>query len=152
MLNVSDPRLKRLYDYWVEKKGARRMPARADLDPLDMIYVLGDLMLVEVIDEAVPRFRIRLHGSNLAARAGYDLTGKILDELPHNEFRSIVKEAWTEVVATAEPRHCLQDAVLDGRLYRYESIVLPLSPDGERVNMELVGLVHLSTAGSLDER
>jgi hypothetical protein len=142
-LPISDPRLQRLYGYWSTKKGQRKMPSRADIDVLDLRYVLGNIMLVDVIEGSPPRFRIRLHGSNLSARAGYELTGKMLDELPESEFRKQVRERWTEVATTGEPRRCDRNLrVFDSRSYHYESIVLPLSADGETVNMELVALIY----------
>ena len=140
--DISHPRLQRLYAYWSAKRGERKMPSRGDLDVADMRYVLGNLMLVEVMDGTAPRFRIRLHGSNLAQRAGYELTGKMLDELPQSEFRRNVGQRWSEVATTGEPRHCRRDSAFDGRTYRYESIILPLSTDGESVNMALVALIH----------
>ena len=142
-LPISHPRLQRLYGYWSTKKGQRKMPSRADIDVLDLRYVLGNIMLVDVIEGSPPRFRIRLHGSNLSERAGYELTGKMLDELPESEFRQQVRERWTEVATTGEPRHCDRNLhVFDSRSYHYESIVLPLSADGETVNMELVALIY----------
>jgi hypothetical protein len=142
-LPISHPRLQRLYGYWSTKKGQRKMPSRADIDVLDVRYVLGNIMLVDVIEGSPPRFRIRLHGSNLSERAGYELTGKMLDELSESEFRTQVRERWTEVATTGEPRHCDRNLhVFDGRSYHYESIVLPLSADGETVNMELVALIY----------
>ena len=141
-LTISHPRLQRLYAYWSAKRGQRKMPARGDLDVADMRYVLGNVMLVEVIDAAPPRFRIRLHGSKLAERAGHELTGKMLDELPRSEFRDNVGQRWAEVAASGEPRHCSRDGRFDGMPYRYESIILPLSADGATVNMELVALIH----------
>ena len=142
-LPISHPRLQRLYGYWSTKKGQRKMPSRADIDVLDLRYVLGNIMLVDVIEGSPPRFRIRLHGSNLSERAGYELTGKMLDELPESEFRKQVRERWTEVATTGEPHHCDRNLhVLDSRSYHYESIVLPLSADGETVNMELVALIY----------
>ena len=141
-LPISHPRLQRLYAYWSTKKGQRKMPSRADIDVLDLRYVLGNIMLVDVIEGSPPRFRIRLHGSNLSERAGYELTGKMLDELPESEFRRNVRQQWTEVATTGEPRQCRRDSSFDGRPYRYESIILPLSADGETVNMELVALIH----------
>jgi len=139
---ISHPRLQRLYAYWSAKRGARKMPSRADIDVLDLRYVLGNLMLVEVVGGPPPRFHIRVHGSNLAERAGYELTGKMLDELPEDEFRKEVGQKWTEVAATGEPMHCDRDLRINGRPpYRYESIILPLSADGETVNMELVAVI-----------
>ena len=104
---------------------------------------VGAVSAVQVEPGSPPRFRIRLHGSNLSGRAGYELTGKMLDELPESEFRKQVRERWTEVAATGEPRHCDRNLhVFDRRSYHYESIVLPLSADGETVNMELVALIY----------
>ncbi len=84
-LEISHPRLQRLYQYWSAKRGQRKMPSRADIAVSDIAYVVGDVMLVDVIDGAPPRFRIRLHGTNLAERAGHEITGKMLDELPEND-------------------------------------------------------------------
>ena len=68
---IADPRLRRFYDYWTGKCGERRFPARRDIDPLDFPYVLGNLMLVDVLRDP-QRFRVRLHGTNLVARMHYD--------------------------------------------------------------------------------
>jgi hypothetical protein len=96
-LPISHPRLQQLYAYWSAKKGQRKMPSRADIDVLDLRYVMGNMMLVDVIGGSPLRFRIRLHGSHLSQRAGYELTGKMLDELPETDFRKEVRERWTEV-------------------------------------------------------
>lgn len=140
-IEIHHPRLQRLYDYWLAKRGQRTMPSRADIDVPDIAYVLGDVMLVDVIG-APPRFRIRLHGSNLSLRAGYELTGRMLDELPETEFRRQVHERWTAVASSGQPLCCDRDGAFDGRPYRYESLILPLSADGESVNMELIALIH----------
>jgi hypothetical protein len=76
MLMITDPKLQQLYDYWLDKRNGQRYPARADIDPLEMRYAMGNIMLVEVLGELLPRFRIRLHGSNLVPRHGGEHTGK----------------------------------------------------------------------------
>jgi hypothetical protein len=139
---IAHPKLKRLYDYWLAKRGDRKMPARADLDPIDMTFVIGNLILVDVVDASPPRFRIRLHGTNLVQRVGYELTGKMLDELPQNEFRKLAQESFTRVVATAEPTAGKRDRVIDARFARYETVIMPLSSDGERVERLIVGLIY----------
>jgi len=142
MPDIVNPRLRRLYDYWSEKRGERKAPARADIDPIDMAFALGNVILVEVLPETPPRFRIRLHGTTLAQRVGYDLTGKMLDEMPVPEFRDLSRRSFTKVVNSGEPLHVLADRMVDDRMQRYESIIMPLSGDGERVDMLLVGLVY----------
>src|SRR5215471_13459596 len=83
---IREPRLKRLFAYWCAAKRGRRMPARRDLDPLDFPYALGYVMLVDVLREPL-RFRVRLHGTEITRRVFYDLTGKLLDDIPDPEYR-----------------------------------------------------------------
>ena len=138
---IKHPRLRQLYDYWDGKRGDRPMPARADLDPIDIRFAIGDVILVDVLDEESPRFRIRLHGTNLAERTNFDLTGKMLDEMPAPEFRELVTRTFRRVVHTREPLHALAERLLDGRVHRYETIIMPLSSDGERIDRPMVGMI-----------
>jgi hypothetical protein len=146
MVTINHPKLKRLYDYWSERRGERVMPSRADIDPLDMTFVMGNIILVDVLDEEPLRFRIRLHGSNLSQRAGYELTGKMLDELPVTEFRALALQSFTHVATTAKPLQSNRDRIIDGRSTRYETIIMPLSSDGERVDRLLIGLIYADEA------
>jgi hypothetical protein len=142
MLEILHPKLKRLYEYWCEKRGERKMPARADLDPLDMTFIIGNIILVDVIDGSPLRFSIRLHGTNLVQQVGYELTGKMLDELPQNEFRKLAQESFTRVATSAEPTAGKRDRVIDERFARYETVIMPLSSDGQRVERLLIGLIY----------
>jgi hypothetical protein len=140
LADVVDPLLRRLFVYWDGKRGGRRMPARSDVDPLDLRFILGQLILVDVMPGPPPRFRIRLHGTELAQRAGYELTGKMLDELPSTEFRTLAQRSFATTAETRLPFHSIRDRLLDGKPRRYESLMLPLSADGDGVDMLLVGL------------
>jgi hypothetical protein len=140
LADVVDPLLRRLFVYWDGKRGGRRMPARSDVDPLDLRFILGQLILVDVMPDPPPRFRIRLHGTELAQRAGYELTGKMLDELPTTEFRLLAQRSFATTAETRLPFHSIRDRLLDGKPRRYETLMLPLSADGDGVDMLLVGL------------
>ena len=118
------------------------MPSRADIDPLEMTFIIGNLILVDVIPGTPLGFRIRLHGTNLVERAHYELTGKMLDDLPQVEFRNLTRKSFTKVANTAEPLRVLNDRVLDDQLRRYETIILPLSVDDTRVDMLLCGMIY----------
>lgn len=142
-LEISNPRLRRLYETWLEKQAGKPYPARSDFDPVnDLRFILGNLMLVDVVGGDPPDFRIRLHGSSLVVRHGYELTGKMLDELPIPEQRDRARQTFSTVVATGEPLHSNRDQLFGDRLRRYEAIVLPLSNNGATVDMLLVGLIH----------
>ena len=142
MLMIKHPRLQQLYDYWSTKRGARKMPSRADIDPLDMTFIIGNVILVDVIAGTPLGFRIRLHGTNLVERVHYELTGKMLDDLPQVQFRNLTRKSFAKVAKTAEPLRALNDRVLDDQLRRYETVILPLSGDGARVDMLLCGMIY----------
>jgi hypothetical protein len=139
--DITEPRLQRLYSYWLERKGSRRLPARRDIDPLDFTYLLGHIMLIDVL--LVPlRFRVRVHGTEMARRAHYELTGKLLDELPISEYRTYVIERCRNLVETGEPMVVHHDRDLDGHNHRYEAVWLPLSDDGATVTQLICALIY----------
>ena len=142
MLTIKHPKLQQLYDYWSAKRGERKMPSRADIDPLDMTFIIGNVILVDVIAGTPLGFRIRLHGTNLVERVHYELTGKMLDDLPQVQFRNLTRKSFTKVAKTAEPLRALNDRVLDDQLARYETVILPLSGDDTRVDMLLCGMIY----------
>jgi hypothetical protein len=138
---IGDPRLRRLHAYWVARKGERRMPSRRDIDPVDFSYLLGNVMLLDVV-RAPLRFGVRLHGTEMARRVGYDLTGKMLDELPITDYRDYVIKRSASLVESRDPMFVEHDRIIDGKQRRYQALWLPLSEDGETVSMLLCALVY----------
>jgi hypothetical protein len=138
---IRDPRLRRFYDYCEARKGADRFLARRAIDPLDFPYLLGNIMLVDVLREPL-RFRVRLHGANLAARATYDLTGKLMDEVPITDYRRYVIARCEGLVETGEPILVHHNRIIDGRSRQYEALWLPLSDTGVDVTMLLCALIY----------
>jgi hypothetical protein len=142
-LALVDADLRRLYEFWKERRGTRMAPSRAELDPMAMRYILGNLLLVDVLRDPL-RFRYRLCGTNIVARAGFDLTGRFVDEHPEPQFRDFALARYRNVVETAAPLHGLRDEVLDQRTRRYEVLMLPLSSDGASVDMVLVAMKYFT--------
>ena len=140
--NIQSPVLRRLYAYWDERRRGRLMPARRDLDPLDFSFALGHVLLIDVLENP-RRFRFRLHGSELVSRAGYDMTGKMVDELPDPENRSVLLRRCRELVNTRQPYAQRSERIVDDRMMRYEVVWMPLSDDGERVTMLFGALIYL---------
>ncbi|MDF1794520.1 MAG: PAS domain-containing protein [Thalassobaculaceae bacterium] len=134
------PSVIQLLDYWEEKAAIGRLPSRDDVDPIDLRFILGDLILVDVLRDPL-RFRFRLMGVRMVERLGYDMTGKLLDEHPEEKFRAWAIELYTEVVTSAAPVAVASDALLDGRVRKFEAIMLPLASDGRTVDKVLVGQV-----------
>jgi hypothetical protein len=143
---IREARLRRLHAYWLERRGNRRMPARRDIDPLDFPYLLGSIMLIDVVGEP-PCFRVRLHGTELVRLAAHELTGKLLDEVPGSAYRAYVLERCRSLVETGEPTLVHHDRVLDGRRRRYEALWLPFADDGDAVTMLLCALIYENRRG-----
>lgn len=138
---IKEPRLARLYAYWQSRKGNRRFPTRRDLDPVDLRYILGHLMLLDVLRDPL-RFRYRLHGAEITARVQYDLTGKFLDDIPDPDYRDYAVRRCEGLVASGEPLVIRRERALDGRLRPYEALWLPFSEDGVNVTMLLCALLY----------
>ncbi len=144
-LSTDDDAIQRLYAYWNAKRGSRRWPARRDIDPLDFGYILGWIILADVTYDPL-RFYIRLYGSEIARRAGFDVTGTYLDEHPQPEFRGYVEKAWRDTVERREMTHGFFDRWVDDRRLRFETLRLPLSSDGETIDMLLIATRHKDPA------
>ena len=128
------PKLKWIYEFWQAKRAGREMPRRGDFDPVDLGNVLGNLCLVEVTADTPPRFLFRVDGSNLAAVTGFDLTGKYADQLPDPAYRDYVLELYGRVVAARAPVILAKEEDWAGVGMSVESVTLPLSNDGNRVD------------------
>ena len=131
---IGHPDLKQVYDYWNARRGGRRFPARADIDPLDLRFALGNVTLVDVLYAPV-RFRIRLHGTMAIQRMGLDLTGWMADEIPDAEFRAAAIHAFHTIIETGRPNLSRAERVVEGKAYPLEILRLPLSDDDHTINM-----------------
>ena len=134
LTDVESPTLRRFFQYYLEKKGDRAFPARADLDPVEFSYALGDVTLVDVHHDPL-NFSFRLDGSRHVERFGFDLTGRSLDEFPYPEMRQAIFDSYKDVIDHREPRRYFRDLESQGRWFRYETLLLPLSDDGRTINM-----------------
>ncbi len=135
-IQLRSDKLDNLYRYWLAKKGRRKAPARAEIWPEEMLAFLPYLFLVDVVGA---RFRFRLVGTKVVEACGEDHTGDYFDEAGLD-----VGEAMAEYRIAVAERHPMVrswDLAKDDKHYlRYERLILPLSADGERVNMLLCGM------------
>jgi hypothetical protein len=138
---MQHPALCRLYADWQLRRNGRAFPARGDFDPLAMKYILGNLSLIEVRRHPL-RFFFRVHASNVAARLGFDLTGKFLEDYPDVKHRDLIRDHFLRVVAEGVPLLVHREAeATDKLILRCEAIALPLAKDGQSVDTLLTGFV-----------
>lgn len=79
-VDIEHPKLLDLLRFWEEKRGARTMPRRSEIDVLELAPWLGNLILLEVLDYG-ENFLYRVYGTNLVRLIQYDRTGKSTDDL-----------------------------------------------------------------------
>jgi hypothetical protein len=134
-----DPRLRGLVDYWSDKRGERRYPSRRDLDPLDLKGLLGYLLLVDVVGPPDGQFRLRyrLFGTEFVFYHGADLTGRWLDDIANTGFRDELLALYRKVVTRGEMQTLSYDYMVERGRQRFQAVLLPLSADGETVDIVL---------------
>jgi len=128
--------VRQILEYWQYKCRGRKMPARADLDPLEMRGALNQMVMIEIHRDPL-RFRTRLVGSQQMNRRGFDFSAQWLDELPAG-YRSVVLPRAEAVARRGESVRSRVRKEMDGRLFDYETVWLPLGPDGETASMIMV--------------
>lgn len=128
--------LRAVVDYWQGKRDERSMPAREDIDPLELRLLLPHVYLLDVVGSH--HYRYRLIGTMIAARLKADATGRYVDESLFGENAPAIVEMYDHVANHKTP------IINYARLFwtevnwlNYTSVILPLSKDGPNVNMML---------------
>lgn len=128
-----------MYKYWQSKCGDRTMPARSDIDPVEMPRrLLPGICIVDVVaDER--RYVYRLVGTGDVEVRGNDPTGKSVLE---GFFGSSAEDALNCYDRVVKSRAPFLDAAPftapSGKYVNEETLFLPLSNDGVTVNKILV--------------
>jgi hypothetical protein len=131
------PNIRQVLEYWEQKCAGRRMPSRADIDPLDLSHLLPQISLVDVVDDQ-RRYVYRLVGTKDVAIRGYDPTGRSVLEA---FFASSAEEAlknYDTVCSTRAPLYVVDPFQSVDRFISEEDLFLPLSNDGQTVNMVMI--------------
>lgn len=129
------------------------MPARGDVDPIEIPKLLPYVMLVDVLPAR--RYRYRLIGTDNTEAQGVHATGSYLDEvLPGPGYKQHVLALYDECVHSRRPLYseCLFFSLEDSPARQIKVIFLPLSEDGAQVSQVLVIQVYFYTDQSTRER
>jgi hypothetical protein len=138
-LTIADPGLQRLYHYWLAKKGERMAPRRADIAPEEISELLPSVFLVEIVGD---RLRYRLVGSAVTEEYGSRFAGMYIDEVDLDHVTARLIDEYHHAARAVTPIASRWSFTKnDGRHLDYERIILPLSADGQTVNMYLCGAV-----------
>lgn len=143
---LEHPVLNFFLGYWRAKCASRSMPSRGDIAPKECKAVLGNMLLIDVVEEG-RAFRYRMVGTEFARYFLFDPTGKTVEEAlppPDDDHIEGVVAALKAVTARRLPLYSSVPAKdVRGVFFEaFESLWAPLSDDGSTVNCILQCIVY----------
>jgi hypothetical protein len=135
-----DPRTKALYEYWDGLRQGRTMPARADIDPTRIPGLLPYIIMYDVTPGG--GYTIRLVGEEVVGFVGRNATGSPAGAVMPPRSAEMMIAILDAVTRERAPKFRAGKAHWrPEREYRdFEACFLPLSADGETVNIVLGGV------------
>ena len=141
-LERCQPLVRSFYDYWERARRGKPMPSRSDIDPMAVPRHLPGIILIDVEGFAGRGhgiYRYRVVGTYEVDNRGHNPTGKLVDD---GYFAADVDSALaaydhvcTHKVGIYEELNFVTDR---GIQMREQSIVLPLSENGDAVSQIIV--------------
>jgi len=139
-LNCQDKAAQSLLDYWRSKRSGDRLPGRKDIDPVELKRHLANVILIDVEHDPL-RLRYRLIGTSITRAMNRDSTGRYYDEIYPRKLLSDIYKSFEWIFEHRQPLRTYGEAFYpDRNFYTYETLNMPMSSDGETIDMVLGGL------------
>jgi hypothetical protein len=137
-MDIKSPTLQRFFQDWQTWRGTRAFPARSDVDPLSLRYILGNLSVVDVLRDPL-RFFFRIQGTASVDRTNFDLTGKSLDVLPNETLRNIMHNNLVRALEKRAPLLIFHESMSMYKVFGHlEVLVVPFSSDQDIIDMLVI--------------
>lgn len=137
MPDEAAPSLHSLYALWEARRGERPVPARQDIDVLELRPWLGWLTVMDMVDGGAD-FIYRIFGTSQAAQVGVDLTGRRASTVPlvTQSFLDHLRQA----AAVARPIYGVRVIEISARgyAYRWQRLILPLTRQSEAIDTFMI--------------
>ncbi len=135
-----DADLQALYQYWDAMRGTRAMPRRADIDPVSIPKLLPYVIMYTVAPGG--GYTVRLVGEEVVAFVGRNLTGQPAGSAMTRQSAETIVKILDAVATGRAPKFRAGKAHWHpDKTYRdFEACFLPLSADGETVDIILGGV------------
>jgi hypothetical protein len=137
---MKHPSIRRLFDYWSERRGARLLPRRDDIEPEAIRCVLADTFILSFAPTV--GHPIRVAGTRVCALFGREIKGEAFLDVFSTAARgevsnliSVIADESVGVVGSASEQFS------DAHTLRFEFLLLPLSLHGAGIARLLGALV-----------
>ena len=144
---LESQRLKTLLTYWQGLCVDDDIPHLDQLDPIDTRGVLGCIMLLDVVEEESD-FRYRLYGTEIARRSGFDLTGKLVSDVPVSGVSAFFMASYRAVVKNRRSLYTIHTPPYCIAVSSWSRLILPLRGESGAVERLLVGNIPGKRRGS----
>jgi hypothetical protein len=133
-----DAKLAKAFAYWSSKRKDGLLPARRDIDVVDLRFLMGWMHLVDTSDPKPENYSFRLFGTSVRMDGSRNYQDFRIGDYYAKCYREALIEDYSSVVFTGVPAMHQIVALLNYLKYSYTRLILPLADDGKTVNMLLV--------------
>jgi len=143
LTDIESPKLRHGLAYWNAKRGDRPMPARADLDPTEMIPFVANVILLDVLRQPLD-FRYRLIGTVVEEHMSMPYTGRRFSEFEGQRQGSRIWTNSERVLIERSPVRTDVPYIGPKREFTtIQDVMMPLSADGETVDVIFIVVEYL---------
>ena len=136
------PVLQRLYAYWERARAGRPWLRHADLRPEEIVSALPYVALIDRPPDHGPGMRIRLVGEEIRNETVGYLRGRLIEGIEPAWYRDHLVERYSAVFAGGDPSIEAVHVLYDVRNYYYHRLILPVTMEGQRVDIVLVATIY----------
>lgn len=133
-----DEKLAKAFAYWEAKRKDGLLPARKEIDVLDLRPLIGWMHLVEVGGREPANYAYRLLGSAVRLNHAPNVNSFRLGDYRPGPYRDSLYEDYSSVAFTGAPSYQQVVAMLAYVQYSYSRLILPMADDGRQVDTLLV--------------
>ncbi|HWK46481.1 MAG TPA: PAS domain-containing protein [Stellaceae bacterium] len=131
--NLADPVHQDLYRYWNSKRQGTALPARRDIDPVEIPHLLPHILMLDVTD--APGFRYRLVGTAVVNGVGRDPTGLTFGNSLPADYAAALTTLYERVRDAGVPGFAVSEFHEEKGPERFcTRLILPLASDGKTVD------------------
>jgi len=143
-LRCESPILAGLLEVWENARVGKALPRRADIDPLRIApQLLPHVLLVDIERGDQTRFRWRLIGTHITSTFKRDMTGRYWDEIYNGPAQTSLRLRTDWIFEHRSPiRSYGRIGVVENGIGTNEALFMPLSDDGEEIDMIMMGSVY----------
>ena len=137
-IDETDAALQTALSLWEINGKDGMLPARKDIDVLDLRPLIGRIHLVDVSDPDPANYRFRLFGSAVRFPGDNNYANFAIGAHTSPSFRQALMEDYAAVTFTGTPSYQHVVAMVNFQHYSYSRLILPLADDGRRVDQLMV--------------